>query len=682
MAKILKIVGFLFLLVAVASCSKDDVEKGNGVENPDNAGNTDDTGGTDQTDDDTTCFLVIDSLGVSGYEMHLLDFDNNSLSMFKLDEDGRIGRMDCLTESGENPISISFNESGLIESMASDSVTLVLSNYKDSYVDIAVVFGDNIQMQKEVKCDINWSDLMYAESRGGNSRAWYDDVEQNELQQGLYNFFNSQVGKSLLAIEDTFEGQFKIKDKKDAVEWMVSSVLGIADIGVDDSFLMNTVSVTEIASAMALAHPAIALWTLIKNYGSYVDWCTEGFYQLMMTFDEWNKENLELGLKTLMSDQKRDAAIRALLKLIYEQTNGDNWTNNENWLSDKPVDEWYGVIKDISGSMVLILDRNNLGGSLDLTHVDDLAALGLSCFKCFALSGNSLTSINVSGCTSLNELNCLDNLLTSLDVSGCTSLTSLGYINNALLTSLNVSGCTSLTDYLTIADIPLTSLDVSGCTSLTDLVIARTPLTSLDVSGFTSLSVLSCSDNQLTSLDVSGCTSLTELECRDNPILTSLNVSGCTSLTVLNCPRNQLTSMDVSGCTSLSELSCFDNNLASLDVSTCKSLNKLNCYNNNLASLNVSGCTSLSVLSCSDNQLTSLDVSTCKSLNTLECHNNKITSEIPDWFSQLGTFIHDYRYTYWTEWNYEEDVLVYKYKDMGIGWWYPGEPEKGSHTPN
>lgn len=32
-----------------------------------------------------------------------------------------------------------------------------------------------------------------------------------------------------------------------------------------------------------------------------------------------------------------------LLKSFYEKTGGDQWHNNENWLSDKPYSEWYGI---------------------------------------------------------------------------------------------------------------------------------------------------------------------------------------------------------------------------------------------------------------------------------------------------------------------------------------------------
>ena len=69
---------------------------------------------------------------------------------------------------------------------------------------------------------------------------------------------------------------------------------------------------------------------------------------------------------------------RAVLVALYEATDGDNWTNNTHWLSDEPLDEWYGVTTDDDGRVVsLDLRENWLWGALpsslgDLTHLQEL----------------------------------------------------------------------------------------------------------------------------------------------------------------------------------------------------------------------------------------------------------------------------------------------------------------------
>ena len=190
-----------------------------------------------------------------------------------------------------------------------------------------------------------------------------------------------------------------------------------------------------------------------------------------------------------------------------------------------------------------------------------------------------LTSQTVIIRGDVKKLNVWNNQLTSLDVSGCTALTELDCYKNPL-TRINLSGCQSLENFWW-TDGRLTSLDVSGCTALTTLWCYRNKLTALDVSGCTALTTLDCSSNQLTSLDVSGCTALTTLWCYRNK-LTSLDVSQNAALKDLKCYDNKLTSLDVSGCTVLTTLDCSSNQLTSLDVSQNTALTMLSCYNNEI----------------------------------------------------------------------------------------------------
>ena len=50
---------------------------------------------------------------------------------------------------------------------------------------------------------------------------------------------------------------------------------------------------------------------------------------------------------------------------LYEVTDGANWDNNTNWLSDAPLGAWYGVTTDTAGRVTkLSLIENNLEGPL------------------------------------------------------------------------------------------------------------------------------------------------------------------------------------------------------------------------------------------------------------------------------------------------------------------------------
>ena len=71
---------------------------------------------------------------------------------------------------------------------------------------------------------------------------------------------------------------------------------------------------------------------------------------------------------------------RGALIALYEATDGDNWIRNDNWLTDAPLDSWYGVTAEGRAYDVTILHLwgNNLKGTLpDLSALTDLKTLSL-----------------------------------------------------------------------------------------------------------------------------------------------------------------------------------------------------------------------------------------------------------------------------------------------------------------
>lgn len=67
--------------------------------------------------------------------------------------------------------------------------------------------------------------------------------------------------------------------------------------------------------------------------------------------------------QTIIVKQSYVDLEREALIALYKATNGDNWTNNTNWCSDKPISEWYGItVQD--GELWIDLQFNNLVGEL------------------------------------------------------------------------------------------------------------------------------------------------------------------------------------------------------------------------------------------------------------------------------------------------------------------------------
>ena len=128
---------------------------------------------------------------------------------------------------------------------------------------------------------------------------------------------------------------------------------------------------------------------------------------------------------------------RAVLVALYEATDGDNWTDNTNWLSDAPLGEWFGVTTDENGRVArLEVGGNGLSGSLP-SELSNLAYLEVLHLYDNVLSG-SLPS-ELGNLTNLKELSFSGNQLSGVLPSSLGNLTNLKVLDlddNALSGSL------------------------------------------------------------------------------------------------------------------------------------------------------------------------------------------------------------------------------------------------------
>jgi len=114
------------------------------------------------------------------------------------------------------------------------------------------------------------------------------------------------------------------------------------------------------------------------------------------------------------------------LVMFYHQTNGPNWANSTNWLSNAPLGTWYGVETDATGSVIeLTLTNNNVSGVIpsEIGNLSSLQILRLSSNDLYgsipaelgqlksvwylSISGNGLSGFippELGGMTSLNGL--------------------------------------------------------------------------------------------------------------------------------------------------------------------------------------------------------------------------------------------------------------------------------------
>lgn len=122
---------------------------------------------------------------------------------------------------------------------------------------------------------------------------------------------------------------------------------------------------------------------------------------------------------------------RVALLALYNNTDGDNWTDNTNWNSEEPLSNWFGVQVNSDGCVLnLELPNNGLAGQVpeNLWKAINLKRLDLS--------GNSIVgslSPTIKNLTALEELNVENNILSGsipLQLDSITSLVSLNLSEN------------------------------------------------------------------------------------------------------------------------------------------------------------------------------------------------------------------------------------------------------------
>ena len=84
--------------------------------------------------------------------------------------------------------------------------------------------------------------------------------------------------------------------------------------------------------------------------------------------------------KAAVAHQVDSPGDRAVLIELYSATDGESWTNNTNWRSDRPIREWHGVTNDANGRVTLLhLFANQLTGEIptELGNLSNLQGLQL-----------------------------------------------------------------------------------------------------------------------------------------------------------------------------------------------------------------------------------------------------------------------------------------------------------------
>ena len=245
---------------------------------------------------------------------------------------------------------------------------------------------------------------------------------------------------------------------------------------------------------------------------------------------------------------------KAVLVAFYNDTGGSDWTNNSNWLSDKPLSSWAGVTTDSNGRVTqLNLSSNNLRGSL---------------------------SSELGQLTSLRRLNLMENRLRGSIPSELGSLSLLENLNLARNYGLNGPlpselGSLSNLEVLRLDENTFTGTippELGNLSNLQHLSLFSNNLSGAipsELGNLSKLVILNLSHNNLSGAIPAELGNLSNLECLG---LESNNLSGAipselgnlSKLVILNLSHNNLSGAipaELGNLSNLQHLSLFSNNL-------------------------------------------------------------------------------------------------------------------------
>ena len=273
-----------------------------------------------------------------------------------------------------------------------------------------------------------------------------------------------------------------------------------------------------------------------------------------------------------------DCTDQDILVALYNATGGPKWPNNTNWLTDAPLNDWYGVGADATGRIVrLQLTRNNLSGSIP-RELGSLASLKYLYLYSNQLSGSIPRELG--SLASLEELS-----LSSNQLSGPIprELGSLASLRRLYLSSNQLSGSIprELGSLASLEELSLSSNQLSGSiprelgslASLEELSLSSNQLSGpipRELGSLASLRRLYLSSNQLSGSiprELGSLASLEELYLRSNQLSGPIprELGSLASLRRLYLSSNQLSGSiprELGSLASLEELSLSFNQLS------------------------------------------------------------------------------------------------------------------------
>ncbi|MCP4109089.1 MAG: hypothetical protein GY749_26765, partial [Desulfobacteraceae bacterium] len=405
---------------------------------------------------------------------------------------------------------------------------------------------------------------------------------------------------------------------------------------------------------------------------------------------------------------------RLALIALYNSTDGDNWTNNTNWLTDEALSAWYGITLTDGRVTKIDLPSNNLSGTIppeigNLINLSDLFLTNnqlsgtippeignLVNLYNLSLSNNQLSGTippEIGNLTNLSYLTLLDNQLNGIipsEIGNLVNLSGLYLATNQLTGTIppEIGNLTNLS-YLYLGSNQLSGTippEIGNLVNLTYLYLANTQLSGTippEIGNLTNLYNLYIVGTQLSGTippEIGNLTNLYYLYLGNNQLSGTIppEIGNLTNLYNLYIAGTQLSGTippEIGNLTNLSYLCLSTNQLSGVippEIENLVNLTHLYLQNNQLSGTipEIGNLVNLSYLYIGNNQLTDLpDLSVLNSLDNLRIQNNEFTFE--DIEPNIG--IANLTYSPQNNVGVEEDIAVVPGSDFTLSVTVGGE---------
>lgn len=195
------------------------------------------------------------------------------------------------------------------------------------------------------------------------------------------------------------------------------------------------------------------------------------------------------------------------------------WNNIQNIIFDETCSQQLTYVPD--DNFEAFLEANAMGNGI--ANDDKVTTTNINTVTSLDVSNESISDLTgIQDFTALTELNASSNTISAVDVSKNTVLEQLFLIDNSL-TAIDVSQNTSLKQ-LWLRQNNLTFLDVSKNTNLEWLIASRNSIQNLDLSLNTNLNVIEIHTNDLRTLNLKNIAPTLTFLAQANPNLTCIEV--------------------------------------------------------------------------------------------------------------------------------------------------------------